>query len=474
MKKILHPVFILFICFASVFAQQTNEGRFLNFSDIHFDPFYDTTLVERLVSSDYKEWENIFSASAYTTLGMYRKDSDFNLFRSVMTEMKQRIPDPDFIIITGDFMSHNFNENYKEYSGIENTDSLNLFIKKTMQFVTSYIVKYYPHTLIFPMVGNDDAYCGNYMIEPESGFLKMLSEEWAPLVNGNHPWEFKVNGEGVNRTFRKDFSKGGYSLLNFPEKNNFRMIILNTVFFATNYQNLCGDTLQDPGEEELLWLGNTLKQCRDSGNKVWLSYHIPPGIDIYGTIHGKGDCEEKIFPTWKEKYNTEFLNIVKEYSDIINLGFAGHFHRDDFRIIYDNDKPVSYIHITPSVSPIYDNNPSYQIFEYDKNNYELKNYQTYYLKNFTGQDSAYWTFEYDFKISYEQNSVSPDSYDYISKMISADSTYRKKYIEFYRSGDMETFSKDYDNWYYNWCGFGHLTEEEYSECMCKDSLSNGK
>jgi len=464
MKKIFHPVFILFFYCCTVIAQQTNEGKFLNFSDIHFDPFYDTTLVEKLISSDYEEWETIFSGSAYTSLGMYRKDSDFNLFRSVMMEMKQRIPAPDFIIITGDFMSHNFNENYKEYSGTDHTDSLNMFIKKTMQFVTSYIVKYYPGTLIFPMVGNDDAYCGNYMIEPDGGFLKMLSEEWEPLVNRNTD----------NSSFRKDFSKGGYCLLNFPEKNDFKMIILNTVFFATNYQNLCGDTLQDPGEEELRWLRNTLKQCRDSGNKVWLSYHIPPGIDIFGTINGKGSCEDKIFPTWKEKYNTEFLNIMREYSGIINSGFAGHFHRDDFRVIYDNGKPVSYIHITPSVSPIYGNNPSYQIIDYDKSNFELKNYQTYYLKDFTKPDSAYWTFEYDFKNSYEQNSISPESYDKISKLIFADSTSRKKYIGYYRSGDMETFSKDYDNWYYNWCGFGHLTTEEYAECMCKDGLMNKK
>jgi len=474
MKKIFHQVFILFFyCFAAV-AQQTNESRFLNFSDIHFDPFYDTTLVEKLVRLDYKEWENVFSDSDNTNFGKYGKDTDFRLFRSVMKEMKQRIPGPDFIIITGDFMSHNFNENYKEYSGIEDTDSLNLFIKKTMQFVTSYIVKYYPGTLIFPMVGNDDAYCGNYMIKPDGGFLKMLSEEWEPLVNGNSLWEQIVNGNGINRSFRKDFSNGGYCLLNFPEKNNFRMIILNTVFFATNYQNLCGDTLQDPGEDELLWLKNTLKQCRDSGNKVWLSYHIPPGIDIFGTINGKGGCEEKIFPTWKEKYNNEFLNIVREYSETIKLSFAGHFHRDDFRIVYENEKPVSYIHITPSVSPIYGNNPSYQIIEYDKSNFELINYQTYYLKNFTGPDSAYWTFEYDFIKSYKQNYISPESYDKITKLIFADSTYRKKYTEYYRSGDLETFSKDYDNWYYNWCGFGHLTKEEYADCMCADSLLKGK
>ncbi|HMS34651.1 MAG TPA: metallophosphoesterase [Ignavibacteria bacterium] len=468
MKKIFHPLLLILLFFISSFAQEIRENKFLTFSDIHFDPYYDTTLVSELIKKDFNEWEKVFSGSQIQKINGYGKDSNFPLFRSAMTEMKQRIPDPDFIVITGDFMSHDFNENYKKYSGIEDTDSLNQFIKKTIQFVTSYIVKFYPATLIFPMVGNDDAYCGNYMIEPESNFLKLLSEEWAPLVNGNHPWEFQVNGEGINRSFSKDFLKGGYCLLNFPEKNNFRMIILNTVFFATNYVNQCGDTLQDPGEEELLWLRNTLKQCRDSGNKVWLSYHIPPGIDIYGTINGKGDCEEKIFSTWKEKYNKEFLNIVKEYSETILAQFAGHFHRDDFRIIYDKERPVSYIHITPSVSPIYGNNPSYQIIEYDKKNFELLNYQTYFLNDNSDTDSSHWKFEYDFKTGYKQPSVSPEAYDNISKLIFADSTYREKYVGYYRSGDMETFNRDYKNWLYNWCGFGHLTVEEYFQCMCQD------
>ena len=92
MKKIFHPVFILFFYCCAVIAQQTNEGRFLNFSDIHFDPFYDTVLVEKLIHSDYQEWESIFSASGYTTLGKYGEDTDFRLFRSVFTEMNMRIP----------------------------------------------------------------------------------------------------------------------------------------------------------------------------------------------------------------------------------------------------------------------------------------------------------------------------------------------------------------------------------------------
>jgi hypothetical protein len=380
-----------------------------------------------------------------------------------MDEMKSRIPDPDFIIITGDFMGHDFNEEFERYSGTYNKDSLDLFIKKTMRFVTHYIVKYFPDTFIIPMVGNDDADCGNYMITPEGDFLKMLSELWEPLVNKN----------AVNDSFQEDFSKGGYCILNFPqeESGKFKMIVLNTVFFSSNYINMCGDSLKDPGAEELEWLSKTLRKCKDDGVKVLMSYHIPPGIDIYGTIHGKGNCEEKIFPAWKKSYNDEFLKIITENSDVISSGFAGHFHRDDFRIYYANGKPVSYIHITPSISPIYGNNPSYQIFEYDRSDFALLNYTTYYLKNLTRPDSAYWTFEYDFKSVYEESPITAVSMNNVAGKVYSDSSYRYRYIDFYTSKNNKMTKEDIGTWYYNWCGFGNLTVEEYAACLCKDSLN---
>ncbi|MDQ3021556.1 MAG: metallophosphoesterase [Bacteroidota bacterium] len=460
MKKDFLILVFLFFAVSSQGFQELNERKFLNFSDIHFDPYYDTTLVKELIIADYKEWENIFLKSDIKYFSRYGSDSNFPLLLSTLEEMKRVIPRPDFIIITGDFLAHNFNENYEEYSGSDNKDSLNYFIEKTMKFITRMLTKYFPVTTIFPSVGNDDSYCGNYMIEPNAPFLKMLSEIWEPLVNRN----------GLNESFRSTFSKGGYCILNFPEGENYKMLILNTVFFSTNYKNLCGDTLQDPGAEELRWLRETLKQCKNSNQKVWLSYHIPTGIDIYGTIHGKGNCEEKIFTTWKKKYNEEFLKIINEYWMIINAGFAGHFHRDDFRIFYDEGIPISYIHITPSISPVYGNNPAYHIIQYNPANFELQNYRTYFLKNLAGNDSAYWTSEYDFQKTYKQDFVSAASLSTVSNLIFTDSSYRAEYINYYTAGDKITYESDYSTWFYNWCGFGYLTKDDYVKCLCADSI----
>ena len=200
MKKAVYLVIILALtCSGISNAQIKKDKKFLNFSDLHFDPFYDSTIVDDLINSDYTEWESIFLNSNVQKINLYRSDSNFPLFKSSMEEMSSRIPDPDFIIITGDFMGHDFSEEYYKYSGIDNIDSLYSFKAKAIKFITSYILKFYPNTLIYPTVGNNDDYCGNYKITPAGDFLKLLSEEWEPMVNIN----------GLNPDFSRDFSKGG-------------------------------------------------------------------------------------------------------------------------------------------------------------------------------------------------------------------------------------------------------------------------
>lgn len=462
MKKFFYIFNIVLYCSLQCYSFQiSGENKFLNFSDVHFDPFYDTTLVDELIRSKYEAWETVFAGSSTETLSGYGSDSNFPLLISALRNMQSMIPNPDFIIITGDFMSHNFNENFTTYSGTNNIDSLHAFIEKTMRFITAMIVKHYPSTTIFPAIGNDDAFCGNYMVDPDGAFLKMVSEAWTPLVNKNVK----------NTSFQRNFSKGGYVVLNIPETDNYKLIILNTIFFSTKYINECGDKSIDPGKQELDWLRKKLKQCKKNNWKVWMAYHIPPGIDIYGTITGEGSCENKIVTSWKDIYNEEFLKIMNDYSSIINSSFAGHFHRDDFRIITKQNIPVSYIHLTPSISPIYGNNPAYQIITYNKLNFDLINYETYYLNNISGNGSSSWEFEYNFQKSFEQRALTVSSLNNIYNLIQSDSTIRSIYINNYTAGNSGAFVKDYNNWFYNWCGFLNLTKESYAKCLCKDSSS---
>lgn len=454
MKTII--VFLATILF-SINLNAQNESRFLSFSDLHFDPFYDSTIVNQLVASEYSEWESIFSNSKLKSPGRYGKDTDYPLMISVLEDMKSRIPNPDFIIITGDFMEHDFNEDFVHYTSIRDEDSLHRFIEKTMRFITFTIVKYFPETLIFPTVGNDDAYCGNYMVDPGGKFLNMLADAWHPLVNKS----------GINPFFKDDFTKGGYAFLNFPGTDKQKFMILNTVFFSTKYKNYCGDTLLEPGKDELQWLEKTLQACRDSSFKVWMAYHIPTGIDVFGTKNAKGSCEERVVTALKEHYNDEFITLIENYSDVIGSSFAGHFHRDDFRLFFREKIPVSYVLINSSVSPVYFNNPSYKIFVYDKSDFSLLNYETYYL-NLSLQENLHWEMLYTFKDSYTESSINENTLARTFENIKSDSTVRSRYIRYYTSNG-NSFDKDLLNWYYNWCAMYDLSKASFINCMCADS-----
>ena len=460
MRKVFIVILICLLPIYSTSFDRENEGRFLNFSDVHFDPFYDTSLVEKLIKSGYKKWEKIFLSSKIKSLSSYGSDSNYPLFRSTLQDMKTRISNPEIIIITGDFMSHNFNENFKKYSRSDSKKALDAFIRKTIGFTQFMITKYFPSAQIFTTVGNDDADCGNYMIEPGGKFLKEFNRLWSPYIIRNDK----------SKLFNHTFRTGAFGTADIRNAGKNKMIILNTVFFSVNYKNLCGDTLSDPGGDELVWLRETLSNCRSAGSKAWLSFHIPPGIDIYNTIHGKGNCEERIFPAWEQNYNETFLRIIKDYPDVIKASFGGHFHRDAFRVICNGNDPVSFIHLTPSISPVYGNNPAYHIFTYDQSKQELLNYETYYLKNLN-TDSAQWTFEYDFKNSFDQDNITPASLKSVSGLIFSDKNYREKYIRYYSAGNDKSFSGEYEEWIYNWCGIGNLEKRDYSNCLCSDSAS---
>lgn len=454
MKKLLLLILIEFILVSN--GNLPAQNKFLNFSDIHFDPFYDTTLVKKLDREGFDEWESILKTSKLKTFSPYGKDCNYFLFKSTLAQMKSRIPHPDFIIITGDFMSHKFNENYEHFAG--SSGKLFRFVEKTIRFTNFMITKYFPKTQIIVTLGNDDSYCGNYMVEPEGKFIKMFYDTWKESIN--------KHADNMDNKLLKKF---GYGMVNLNDIEKGKMIILNTIYFSTNYKNTCGNYADDPGSDELIWLNKTLRKCKDRNYKVWMSFHIPPGIDIYGTIHGKGSCQQKIFPTWKKNYNEKFLEIISEYSSIINSTFAGHFHRDDFRVIMKDNNPVSFISITPSISPIYGNNPSYKVFQYDKTTFSLTDYDGYYIEGLTTSKPE-WRFGYNFRETYLQNSINSKSMYDVSEKIFKDSTYKTNYIRFYSSGNPKAFSGDYKDWIYNWCALTELTSEEYQKCFCSDSL----
>jgi len=49
------------------------------FSDVHFDPFYDTSLFQALNAADYTEWSDIFATSAVAATSTWGSDTNYPL-----------------------------------------------------------------------------------------------------------------------------------------------------------------------------------------------------------------------------------------------------------------------------------------------------------------------------------------------------------------------------------------------------------
>ena len=85
-------------------------GTFVVLSDLHFDPFYDPLLVSDLVRADAADWQRLFERSAVEKLGAYGEDTPYPLLASTLRAAAGEAPDPDFALITGDFLAHGFAE----------------------------------------------------------------------------------------------------------------------------------------------------------------------------------------------------------------------------------------------------------------------------------------------------------------------------------------------------------------------------
>jgi len=98
----------------------------------------------------------------------------------------------------------------------------------------------FPHPIL-PTLGNDDSYCGDYMIEPRA-------HSWrCSRPSGSRSWA---------RTRRPSLAttspRGGYDTIR-PARlslKGHRLVVLDSVFFSVNVNNACGQSTQTPALDQ--------------------------------------------------------------------------------------------------------------------------------------------------------------------------------------------------------------------------------
>merc|ERR1719510_2182139 len=170
------------------------------------------------------------------------------------------------------------------------------------------------------------------------------------------------------------------------------------------------------------WLESKLEEAKNSGKNVILFAHIPPGKfeRFYQYFEEE---QQQGFPWLKPKYNSKFLDILIQYSDIIPIQLYGHHHTDTFKLIRDkNGNVVSVGLLAPAVTPGKStlapetgaNNPSLRLFKYDTTTGMIVDYEQFWVnltatfsENYNDSNAAaIWESEYVFSEYYETSTNS--------------------------------------------------------------------
>lgn len=468
-KRIETLILLLLVFLGTAFAAQATElktakqstgtATVVSISDIHFDPLFDPSLLNELIAADATKWQAVFARSKVQGYGANHFDTNYTLLNSTLENISKQAASPDFMIISGDFLCHDFQKNYKKYTHTQDPKPINAFISKTIEFVTWMISQRFPATPVYPALGNNDSYCGDYNDEPGGEFLSATAQTWQALIKD------PSNVTSFMKTFP---ALGAYSVI-APTSKTHRLIVLNSNFFSDKYWNKCGDPNAHPGADEINWLDQQLQSAASQQEQVWLLYHILPGIDVFTSIQNSvGAKTPQAVPLWNATYQQQFADLMTKHSSVITGSFAGHIHRDGFELVQSGKNPSVYVHVNPAISPVYGNNPGFEVVTFNSQSAVLSDYSAYYfdIKSAAARknDPITWTPEYTFSKAYGQTEITPTTLQSIHNgLLKNEHGYLTNYEQYYNvSASTQINSKNLIPY---WCGMIYLTVPDYLTCL---------
>ena len=393
---------------------------FVVISDVHFNPFDDPALFNRLVAEPADNWDEIFRTSANPSLPGYGSECNYTLLSRALDSAAGVSKSPVLVIFPGDILGHGFDVAFYNLYGFVSPAALKAFIYKTVRFFVLQIKSRFPDLPVLFTLGNNDAYAGDYALVAGGDFLS----ETAPLFMNQ--W---LEGRVKAAEFSSTYTAGGY----FTMESGFesiRLISLNSVLFSTHRP------APVPGDEayvQLDWFEAQLTAASEAGQKVYVVTHVPPGVDIFQTVRTFMDGDGRISDVrlmWHDDYQTRFLAIMERYKDLEVVFFSGHTHMDEFRLLYDDARITSPDSILgqPAVSPIFGNNPGYRLIQVSTKTWHLEDYATYYLPLDSAEE---FSFEYRFSKRYGFDSLDSSDLEMLTDNLASGGTAKADYIKFY-------------------------------------------
>lgn len=303
------------------------EGSFFVISDLHYDILYKDDYNQTYYCHNHTGAKPNPPTSNIQPVLRAGCDSSLAFINHSLSTLYSINPDPDFILILGDFIGH-FTSNYISESGILNQTLNQELIRQSHKSIANLLTHYFPSTQIIPSIGNNDAY-KNYKVpqgKDHEDYFNFLYELWNPLVK-DLPLVFKQNG-----------------FYNISTRNGFNVIVLNSNLFSV-YEDLL-----EQAYEQFVWFEEQLEISQN----VIIALHIPPTMGLYN-----GGIE-----SWHQAYVEKFVEIVNDYEEVIEVIMSAHYHNGIFSLI--GNVPVV---INPAISVVYRQNPQFRLYDWERMDY---------------------------------------------------------------------------------------------------------
>jgi len=442
--------FIVFASGSNVAAQSVPTARWLLVSDIHFNPFDDINLVPALAQSPATGWHDLLARTSAQP-STYGKDTNYALLASALAQMRTAVPDPPVIVITGDFLAHDFLDFFERTQPGKPVAAFQSFVDKTIAYLALEMNAAYPNAQFVITLGNNDGYCGDYESTPNSPFLAHMAQAWAPLVNRN----------GRAPDFIASFPSGGYYVATLPTRTTSQAIVVNSVFWSAKYRNACGVANTDPGATELDWLRATVNT--PTVGYRWFVTHIPPGIDANSSMRGG-----KAVP-FMQDYATQQLALTLSSASAHGAEFiAGHTHHASFEIVGQSSGAPLPTLVVPSISPVQANNPAFIVANVATDSGTITDMTTYaFLLPLLGNaQPAVWTREYSFLAAYGVGAFDATGLGRLQTLLADDPIKRSAYANFYGS-QSPVGAINPANWPWYWCADVNITAQAYTSCIAQ-------
>ncbi len=423
----------------------------LSFSDLHFNPLYDTSpdLLAKLVASNASEWKSIFEGSKITALSAPGADTNYPLLKLALQSIKKNRGTSPLILYTGDLLGHGISYYLNLYTGITDQATLQGFSDKTLSFVTQEIRAAAGETPVLFAVGNCDSYTG---YGPDNAFLANNAQSYSSNL---------LKGVADEQKFLTSFKTGGYYAAE-PAGINVMVIALNTIAFSPSVQNKDGSEINaDAVDAQLAWFDTQLATAERAGKKVWLLMHAPPGADECTTAKSVNPAGHLGGATmmWEPNYQRAFLEKVEKYDGVIALTLAGHTHMDEYRIM----SAGNVVEIVPGVSPCFGNDPAYRVFEIEERSLAPTDYSAFNcdLASTTPAFSSY----YQYSGAYPVKGTLGQSLEALQPQLASSATLQAAYRGYYYSGNNAASPITDVNWPVYWAGIDEMWAQDLTNAV---------